>query len=991
MAPCRGVSDKQHSWTRTASVLLAREVTCSICSNQFSAKGIQSHTRSCEKAAKAKKLQVQRRRQGINHTPLHAESAASTSSSQTNLKQINTPGLAGNSTREEIQHHDLDMDIDLERDIGVEAVSVIPALADSGPQIPPIGTYVRIQHHPSSKLPDKVYTLDEYLESRAREDTKSTLGLKKPDATVPKVHHKLPWFPFKTEADFDFAEFAHKYRLTNPQVDDHLRRMRSIWCKGGDMDLTFKSHHDIDAVLEAMREIGVKFMTKTSSAAYNDYTGEEVHVEFEYQVCSLLDVVRNVIRDPVLSRHIQWFPTRRFLIIDGKEQQFIDDVDCTLDWWTYQTIVAPIGGIYIPLMIYADGTQAYRFRGKKFHPIILRLAFLPSDIRNTTGKGGGTLIGWIPEIDMPATEKENVSFTDFRNKIVHIVLTDLFSTIRLSSQIGEPITGLDDVKRLLCIGVTTVSLDFEEATTFANTRGVKALFPCPICLVPHDALNVISEGDYSRTQEQSIKIYKETEPMLRRHGTITTAENVLKRHGLRPVRNSFWSIHNSDIHKAIAYDIGHGIDGGIAKRLILGVFEYLSNKFKDRRNLSIIDDRFSLLKAWTRWVHLEKITEVSYVDQKTWLCIFMRILGVVWDLEQDGRRSMKHILTCIRALACLRCILGIHFILNEHLNLAERFVKRFADSLPNAGRVLGHDLNIPKIHLLIDHAVDHIRRKGPLKDIGTMLGEHGHVEVHEDFEQVSGFESEKQVVKLRETRAMLQVIRERVDEYSRNEEGESSTPDNTLNPPRQNRRKTKALPLQPVLGSPQHKFPAWQLDQVDVTRSSQSEAFRNSCQQLLTYLKEKAASNVFPEIADNGNVQPYESLQLCYRSLSTQSHAWEYVHCSEQFYRRTRYDCVLVDCPSGQFFARLQGLYTCTVFKKLWSVARVTKLKPVQNQRSNVIGFPHVREERSGVWIDISCITRFVYEQPTFERRDEYFINDTMDSDMFLRLLVRSD
>ncbi len=46
---------------------------------------------------------------------------------------------------------------------------------------------------------------------------------------------------------------------------------------------------------------------------------------------------------------------------------------------------------------------------------------------------------------------------------------------------------------------------------------------------------------------------------------------------------------------------------------------------------------------------------------------------------------------------------------------------------------------------MIQHAVDHIQRKGPLKDIGTMLGEHGHIEIHEDFEQVGGFESEKQV------------------------------------------------------------------------------------------------------------------------------------------------------------------------------------------------------------------------------------------------------
>jgi hypothetical protein len=102
-----------------------------------------------------------------------------------------------------------------------------------------------------------------------------------------------------------------------------------------------------------------------------------------------------------------------------------------------------------------------------------------------------------------------------------------------------------------------------------------------------------------------------------------------------------------------------------------------------------------------------------------------------------------------------------------------------------------------------------------------------------------------------------------------------------------------------------------------------------------------------------------------------------------------RFDCVLVNAPSGQFFARLQGLYTCMAFKKLWLVARVTKLKRIKNARSEVIGLPHVREERTGVWINVSWISRYIYEQPTFDRNrdDEYFINDLMVSDMFLRLL----
>jgi hypothetical protein len=63
-----------------------------------------------------------------------------------------------------------------------------------------------------------------------------------------------------------------------------------------------------------------------------------------------------------------------------------------------QSKVAPYGGIFVPMKFYADGTQAYKFRGKTFHPFVLRLPSLPSYIRNGEGKGGGVLVGYVPEV-----------------------------------------------------------------------------------------------------------------------------------------------------------------------------------------------------------------------------------------------------------------------------------------------------------------------------------------------------------------------------------------------------------------------------------------------------------------------------------------------------------------------------------------------------------------------------------------------------------------
>lgn len=137
---------------------------------------------------------------------------------------------------------------------------VHPAPIDPLPHLPQQGTYVRIQFHPSSGLPDKICTLEDYLNTRGAQASQPIISddVDTFDVVPNNPLHKSPWFPFKTEGDFDFTEFVHVNKFTNSQINDQLRRMRSIWFKGGEPDVTFTSHHDLDAAMEAMREAGVK-------------------------------------------------------------------------------------------------------------------------------------------------------------------------------------------------------------------------------------------------------------------------------------------------------------------------------------------------------------------------------------------------------------------------------------------------------------------------------------------------------------------------------------------------------------------------------------------------------------------------------------------------------------------------------------------------------------------------------------------------------------
>lgn len=57
-------------------------------------------------------------------------------------------------------------------------------------------------------------------------------------------------------------------------------------------------------------------------------------------------------------------------------------------------------GIYLPIVLYSDATLLTRFNQRSFHPVNVRLAGIPGDLRNTYRRGGITLIGNLPIVSL---------------------------------------------------------------------------------------------------------------------------------------------------------------------------------------------------------------------------------------------------------------------------------------------------------------------------------------------------------------------------------------------------------------------------------------------------------------------------------------------------------------------------------------------------------------------------------------------------------------
>lgn len=99
-----------------------------------------------------------------------------------------------------------------------------------------------VRSHPCSKLPDKNYTLPDYLSKRSSTPIYSNSS----ESARAKV--RKPWFPFSCAADHSFSEFVTTQRLSNMAIDDMLNRMTTEWYES--TRISFKSHRDMKKVLD---------------------------------------------------------------------------------------------------------------------------------------------------------------------------------------------------------------------------------------------------------------------------------------------------------------------------------------------------------------------------------------------------------------------------------------------------------------------------------------------------------------------------------------------------------------------------------------------------------------------------------------------------------------------------------------------------------------------------------------------------------------------
>ncbi|KIJ36129.1 hypothetical protein M422DRAFT_261454 [Sphaerobolus stellatus SS14] len=216
-----------------------------------------------------------------------------------------------------------------------------------------------------------------------------------------------PWAPFRTREDFEFAEMAVVEGFNSHCTQKILDGVNGRWASNS--RLTILDSNDLKESLESARNFVTQFK---DGEVTHEFQGKSYTFHFKYR--DPWEWLVDLVTDPTLSNSIMWYPVEKFLHNGSKITRIYDE----------NTIIN------------------LEDKGKvssttKMHPIVLRAAFLPSEIRNASGNGGGVFIGLMPIVGNPndSIESEDdtptsVEIAQFKREVYHKVIHVIFRSIR---------------------------------------------------------------------------------------------------------------------------------------------------------------------------------------------------------------------------------------------------------------------------------------------------------------------------------------------------------------------------------------------------------------------------------------------------------------------------------------------------------------------------------------------------------------------------------
>ncbi|KIJ31648.1 hypothetical protein M422DRAFT_266678 [Sphaerobolus stellatus SS14] len=362
---------------------------CQWCAQAVTFRRFDKHTKACEMIHQPKSLDIiPRKRKRSMHTSRTTTVDSQAEGFNTMIPERGEENGGRDSDYESEEGNSLCM--------GISGAGNEPDNMQSSPKSPE--SFIEIRYHPhSGNLNTTIIPLNNPQEKEPGSNTGCVLS---------SISAK-PWAPFRTRADFEFAEEMVKSGLHSESIRKLLEGFNGRWAT--QTLISMKNFANFQDSLAAARHFSVQY-----------------HFTFKYRDPWrwLLDIVT----DPTLSQLIIWYPEEKYLHQGSRITRIYGELNSGTRWWEIQdTLPHELGmpHVYLPLHLWLDKSSVAQTVTK--HPIVLRPGFLPSTIRNGSGNGGGALIGYMVVVGDPNDDADNedekldsVEYAQFKREMTQI-------------------------------------------------------------------------------------------------------------------------------------------------------------------------------------------------------------------------------------------------------------------------------------------------------------------------------------------------------------------------------------------------------------------------------------------------------------------------------------------------------------------------------------------------------------------------------------------
>ncbi|KAF9491818.1 hypothetical protein BDN71DRAFT_1578516 [Pleurotus eryngii] len=859
---------------------------------------------------------------------------------------------------------------------------------------------IKTEYHPHSRKLPTVQPFDTYQRRPII-----------PWAEQSTCDNRLPlWSPFHSRLDFEVASLALDAALKK----EHIETLVSLFkcCSLDPHQFTIQNAADIDNIWDLAAHKAPEFVQDDIEV---EYDSEKMTFEMWYR--PLWDWALSLILDSSLVPYFEWNSQRLYKFDGTHFVRFVDEpltgerlwnMEARIMW--YQSSI-PEDGTPFFVTLYADKSKLSSFGTAKAYPVVARCANLCTTIQNGRGIGGGTVVGWLPVIKEDSEDSGKRKFIIHKSMVWHQGLGKILNSVQGASYHGYWVTCRDLVKQRFFPIDTFHSHDYEEACIMTGTRGVRSLFPCPVCLVPKDMQMEHTTTYPLRTTESMKAVYTLAMAQL----TKKDQEDTLKGLVCGNLRcNIFWMANLSDPYTAASFDPLHTFDNGLFEdHLFQQVITHI--QALGSQMVGKFDSQFDMIPRWRNLHHFESVSNIAFNDGSKNQGISKLILFTSYNILTKNVDATGYLLLCcLQAYINMCMYAGLQVHTDDTITAGQLAVQTFSSLIKVSFMICYAEVpknwNFPKNHLYV-HLFDDIVAKGVTHNYNTKPSEQMHRRIWKTYFTTNFKDIAPQILGKIHCMLVAEYMWQDINEYDEELAAaatelaeDNATHEEDCTPHTQTSYQTPHLSL--TVAQPPISFKKLEIMHIN---DSAPKLFHQFHTRLADFLSQRLPIEDLPNgrylrLSPNDKVKnksitsimEFRYLKVNYESCVTWTTATDHLRCSPRFHGRPRYDHVIIKTeePLGPFTPFLIGkivfMFRCTIQEKNYHLALIDPLDTLIGPRHIIdveLGLIRLRTKtyRTGKFIFVESIVCGAVVIAAFDAPGDYLLVDTLDDDMFLR------